>query len=346
MPALGKLHDELSGLPTNASEVLLEVFCSSVNPTDLYTDGYLKPKPLGSDVVGRVVAVANSSSHLKVGDVVWGDIGANAALGSDPSKTTKELGAYAEFAVALDSQLSLAPLGAVPLLEACSLPKVALTVYKALVWYAGAPWAPPGADSPGAPQRPNVLVLGGSGGTGSAALQLASFFGASTVATTASPANFDYCASLGATTLIDYHTVDWADGATFPPGFLDVVLDTVGEAGTAAKALSLLSPHGGRFVTIAGALAPGPGAAPPGTSQFQFINSDTNLASAPELEALAAVASAGGLRMPSVAVYGLDQVAEAFATSAAGHVVGKLVVSVKNDTAADSGGARPLGWGP
>jgi len=119
MPALGKLHDELSGLPTNASEVLLEVFCSSVNPTDLYTDGYLKPKPLGSDVVGRVVAVANSSSHLKVGDVVWGDIGANAALGSDPSKTTKELGAYAEFAVALDSQLSLAPLGAVPLLEAC-----------------------------------------------------------------------------------------------------------------------------------------------------------------------------------------------------------------------------------
>ena len=41
-----------------------------------------------------------------------------------------------------------------------------------------------------------------------------------------------------------------------------------------------------------------------------------------------------------------EQVAEAFATSAVGHVVGKLVVSVKNDTAADSGGARPLGWGP
>ena len=46
--------------------MLLEVLCSSVNPTDTGTDSYLKPKPLGSDVVGRVVSVASDSAKFKV----------------------------------------------------------------------------------------------------------------------------------------------------------------------------------------------------------------------------------------------------------------------------------------
>ena len=40
VPALGKLHQDLAGLPPSAIEVQLAVLCSSVNPTDLYTDGY------------------------------------------------------------------------------------------------------------------------------------------------------------------------------------------------------------------------------------------------------------------------------------------------------------------
>ena len=58
-------------------------------------------------------------------------------------------------------------------------------MYKALVWYAGAPWS---EDA-----NKTVLVLGGSGGTGSAGIQLAKAFGASRIATTTSAANFDYC---------------------------------------------------------------------------------------------------------------------------------------------------------
>ena len=90
-----------------------------------------------------------------------------------------------------------------------------------------------------------MLVLGGSGGTGSAAIQLAKAFGASRIAATASPDNFAYCRSLGATEMIDYHTVDWWDGSVFAAGEVDVVLDTVGEKGTADHAFSVLSPHGG-----------------------------------------------------------------------------------------------------
>lgn len=184
----------------------------------------------------------------------------------------------------------------------------------------------------GAPRQPNVLVLGGSGGTGTAAIQLASFFGAATIATTTSSGNFDYCSSLGATQLIDYHAEKWQD--IFEEGYLDVIFDTVGEAGTAKDALNLLSKSGGRFVTIAGALVPS-WEVPAGTTQANFINSDTNLVSAPLLSSLTDIVTAGALTMHSVSIYSLDQVEEAFATSAGGHVVGKLVVSVTNDTQAN-----------
>ena len=50
--------------------------------------------------------------------------------------------------------------------EAGSLPKVALTTIKAYRRYAGAPWA----------HRPKVLVLGGSGGTGTAGIMLAKYY--------------------------------------------------------------------------------------------------------------------------------------------------------------------------
>lgn len=42
--------------------------------------------------------------------------------------------------------------------------------------------------------------------------------------------------------------------------------------------------------------------------QANFINSDTNLESSLELEALKAVVEQGALAMPSISVYGLDQV--------------------------------------
>ena len=54
VPSLGKLREDLAGLPEAAAEVKLKVLCSSVNPSDTGTDDYLKPKPLGSDVVGVV----------------------------------------------------------------------------------------------------------------------------------------------------------------------------------------------------------------------------------------------------------------------------------------------------
>ncbi len=81
---------------------------------------------------------------------VWGDIGAVATAAS--GATTKQLGGYGEYALALETQLGLMPPN-VDYEEMGSLPKVALTSYKALVWYAGVNttlWT----------KQPVVLVLG------------------------------------------------------------------------------------------------------------------------------------------------------------------------------------------
>jgi NADPH:quinone reductase-like Zn-dependent oxidoreductase len=153
---------------------------------------------------------------------VWGDIGANTAT---KGGQTKELGAYAPTAVALEAQLATIP-GSLSFSQAGALPKVALTTYKAFAWYAGAPAAARWTRA-----NATVLVLGGSGGTGSVGIQMAKSFGAKTVITTTSSANFAYCKRLGADALVDYHAEDW--WSVLDDGSVDVVYDTVGQVGIA-----------------------------------------------------------------------------------------------------------------
>jgi len=243
VPVLGSLR-EIFGNLTNTCEVLVEVKSSSVNPTDRHTDGYRLPKVLGADVAGIVVEVEDNCTRLKVGDRVWGDIGANAYF---PNGTkTKELGAYARYAVALETQLGLMPSN-IGFPEGGSLPKVALTSYKALVWY--------GKANTWDKKETAVLLLGGSGGTGSAGLQMASAFGATSLITTTSKKNFEYCQELGATRVIDYKSDNWWE--VLEDESLDVIYDTVGQHGTADRAMKKLR-SGGHFVTIAGMLSKNP----------------------------------------------------------------------------------------
>ena len=108
-----------------------------------------------------------------------------------------------------------------PTMHPGSLLKVALTSYKALVWYAGAKndtlWQ----------RKPAVLILGGSGGCGTVAIQLAKAFGAGTITTTTSARNFQYCTDLGSTRNIDYKAQDWWAPSVIPDESMDVIYDTV-----------------------------------------------------------------------------------------------------------------------
>ncbi|KAK3261439.1 hypothetical protein CYMTET_29655 [Cymbomonas tetramitiformis] len=323
-PKLGSLRKKYLGLPQSC-EVLLWTLASSINPSDFHPaiPNETLPQVMGSDVCGSVIAVESHCTRLKVGDIVWGDIGANVkvAVAGGGNTSTKELGAFGEFSLALETQLSVAPKN-LNVLEIASLPKVALTSYKALTWYADALnatgiWA----------KRPTVLVLGGSGGTGTTGLQLARAFGASEIITTTSPRNFAYCASNGATKLIDYHSENWWDDAVVPADSVDVVYDTVGQSGTGDRAMEKLK-RGGYYVTITGQLA---SRVKEGTHQAFFINSDTNLDNYKMLEDLVKLVEADRLRMKSLRVFDLSEVPLAFNTSQEGHVTGKLVIAVGKD---------------
>ena len=293
-PQLGGLHSTFVDLPcAKASTCLVRVGFSSMNPADTGTDDHRTPKVMGSDIAGTVIAVGPGCTRLKVGDEVFGDIGANAtfagANGHTDTVTTKQLGAWAEVCEALETQLSLKPSN-VTQLEAAVLPKVALTSFKALVWYADAKaWS-------SRPSPPTVLVLGGSSGCGTCAIQIARAFGA-TVHTTCSKRNIDYCLSLGADGVFDYTRKESWWGA-FGPGSFDVVYDCIGEASSGdgamatlrngaqrcrtekERAVSFLTEcfcmKGGYFVSIRGVSA-SQGRARDDVIQASFINSDTNL---------------------------------------------------------------------
>lgn len=312
VPKIGDLHQQYADLPSPC-EVLLEVYSSSVSPSDIRPNIAAYPHVLGSDVCGKVVEVGSGCKRLKVGDEVWGDIGANAI--TVKGQKTKELGGYAQYALALESQLGFKPKD-MDVLEVGSLPKVALTSYKALVWYAGAKnttlWK----------LSPTVVILGGSGGTGTVGIQLAKAFGAGKVITTTSADNFDYCKSLGADELIDYKTDNWWD--VLKSDSVDVIYDTVGQAGTGDRAMDKIR-SGGHYVTITGALA---SKVKPGVTQSMFINSDTNLDNVPQVDDLTSLMEAGYCKMPKLTVFGLDQVEDAFKASQSGTTVGKNVISV------------------
>ena len=316
-PDIGDLHRRYE-LDAGASdcEILIRTIASSVNPSDINPTVATYPKVLGSDVAGIVERVGVNCTRFSVGDRVYGDIGANTLSGG---VKTKELGAYAEYSLALESQL-----GKMPTVwswaEAGSLPKVALTSYKALVWYANATVDPLWKRSP------TVLVLGGSGGTGTTAIQLARVFGAGQIWTTTSGTNAAYCKSLGADRVIDYHSQNWWDEDIVGNETVDVVYDCVGQRGTGDRAMRVLKSPG-YFVTIAGSLADHPKA---GVSQSFFINSDTNLVSAPLLDHLTEIAESGRLAMPRIfATFPLSGVSDAFNMSAQGHVVGKISIDIR-----------------
>eukprot|EP00656_Telonema_subtile_P017835 TRINITY_DN19619_c0_g1_i1.p1 TRINITY_DN19619_c0_g1~~TRINITY_DN19619_c0_g1_i1.p1 ORF type:complete len:423 (+),score=76.15 TRINITY_DN19619_c0_g1_i1:112-1269(+) len=308
-PLVGSLH-ELYNMPA-ACEVLVRVHASSVNPSDISPTIARYPKVLGSDVAGVVEAVGPGCTRLSVGQAVWGDIGAN--TNTSNGTKTKELGAYAQHVVALETQLGVVP-STWSLAVAGALPKVALTSYKALVWYAGAPWK----------HSPTVLVLGGSGGTGGTGIMIARALGAGRIVTTTSSANADYCRSLGANVTIDYHAQDWWDPAVIADESVDVVYDTVGQALTGDRAMSKLR-TGGAYVTITGQTATH---AKPGVNQSMFINSDTNLVNFDLLDALADLGAKGQLHTRINTTFGLSQVADAFKLSATGHVVGKISIKI------------------
>ena len=193
-------------------EVLIAQAASSVNPVDYKIRetglGIAPdfPAVLGADVSGTVLAVGPGVEGLAPGDPVWGAAGGVAGRG----------GAYAEKIVAEARLVARRP-ASLSAREAAALPLVAITALE-------------GLDRAGLRDRQNVLVIGGAGGVGHVAVQIAKARGARVVATASDPAKADAVLRIGADAVVDIRR----DGAaaiaakhTEGRGF-DVVFDATG----------------------------------------------------------------------------------------------------------------------
>jgi len=287
-------------------EVLVQVQASSVNPVDYkiieanFANESL-PITLGFDVAGTVVQVGEGCTRLKVGDRVWAD------QGGFPTPT---MGSYAEFAAMKESIVGLAP-STISLNDAATIPLVGLTGYEALVTYGKAPW-PKAANK-------TVLISAGQGGTGIAAVQLAKAWGATTVITAANPAHIELMKKLGADIVVDYTKDSIWD--VVGNDTVDIVYENLGLAGTADQGLAKVR-DGGLFVYIAGNA---PTKSKPGVAVQYFLCDSSDYR---HLDALKEVVDAGKYQPVVQATFALADVAKAFDTLSAGHIVGKIAIDV------------------
>ncbi len=213
----------------SAGKVLVEVVAAGVNRPDCAQRAGAYPPPPGEsdvpglEIAGRVVALADGVSNLKIGDEICALVGS---------------GGYAEYALA-DAPLCLPRPKPLSMEEAGGIPENYFTVYDN-VFTRGRLKA-----------GETFLVHGGSSGIGSTAIQLAKQFGATVIATAGSPDKCAFCRTLGADHAIDYRKQDFVEEVrkiTDKKG-VDVILDMVGGS-YIPKNISILAMEG-RLVQIA-----------------------------------------------------------------------------------------------
>jgi NADPH:quinone reductase-like Zn-dependent oxidoreductase len=203
--------------------ILIKVAAAGVNPVDWkIRKGLMQavrplqfPAVIGADVAGTVERVGALVTRFKPGNAV----------------VARVEGAYAQFAAAKTDAVAAAP-KSIPLEHAAGLPIAAGTAWTLLF------------DAARLASGSKVLILGGSGGVGTFAVQFAKLAGLHVIATT-SAANIALVKSLGADEVIDYRTDNFAAVVDD----VNLVVDTVG--GETLKNSYGVVRKGGLLLTIA-----------------------------------------------------------------------------------------------
>jgi NADPH:quinone reductase-like Zn-dependent oxidoreductase len=298
------------------NEVLVKIYATTVNATDpmgragkpflarLVPPALTKPKypVLGNELAGEIEAVGKDVTLYKEGDQVYGLTG----LGS---------GAHAEYkCMPEDRLLAIKPTN-MTYEEAAAIPGGALT---SLIFL---------RDKGNIQSGQKVLVYGASGSVGTAAVQLAKYFGAE-VTGVCSTANLEMVKSLGADNVIDYTQEDFTKtGETY-----DIIFDTVGKT-SFSRCKGALKKNGiyletfpelGIFLQMLWTSMVGSKKAIFTASSFKFSTED--------LSFLKELIEAGKIKPVIDRTYPLEQIAEAHRYVETGHKRGNVVITVEHDS--------------
>ncbi|XKH53113.1 NAD(P)-dependent alcohol dehydrogenase [Citricoccus nitrophenolicus] len=297
-------------------EVLVRVHTTTVNRTDCAyraahpwfmraLTGLRRPRRtvLGTEYAGEVVTVGEGGTDLTVGDQVFG-------------YCEGRFGAHAELlAVPENSMIARIPDG--------------VDVKKAAASTEGAHYAQSAIRRAGVQPGDRVLVIGATGGIGSAAVQLLAHFGA-TVSAVCAAEHTELVRGLGAELVIDRFTEDVAARSER----YDVVVDAVGKS-TFAACRPILLP-GGRYVSSE--LGPGGqnlplsllgavGSRMPGRLAaarrvvFPFPEEGQHVA-----EEIAGLLASGAFSPVIDREFGLDEIVEAYRYVESGEKVGSVLI--------------------
>lgn len=196
--------------PLRDSDVLIQVAAAGVNRADLLQRMGFYPAPpgasdiLGLEIAGEVAAVGNSVETVGVGDSVMSLV---------------EGGGYAELCAAPAAQTMRVPPD-MDVVQAGGVPEAFITAHDNLFTRGrleAGEW---------------VLIHGGAGGVGTAAVQLARYAGARVIATAGSEAKLNRSRELGAEHAINHTTEDFVAvvrDVTDGHG-ANVILDVMGAA--------------------------------------------------------------------------------------------------------------------
>jgi NADPH2:quinone reductase len=164
-------------------DVLVKIRAVGVNPVDtkvraMQTEALETPRILGWDASGEIVAVGEAVSRFREGDMVYyaGDI-------TRPGCNAQFQCADARMVAHKPQRLSLE--------EAAAMPLTTLTAWE-------------GFERMNLQEGRSLLIIGGAGGVGSIAIQLAKQAGCFVIATASRPETAQWCRDLGADAVIDH----------------------------------------------------------------------------------------------------------------------------------------------
>ena len=310
LPDVLYLTDVAKPVPAD-DEMLVSVHAVSVNRSDwegltgspLYArmNGLRKPRRqiLGSDVAGRIEAVGKDHREFKPGDDVFGEM-------------ESYCGGFAEYVCTRGKHWTLKP-ASMSFVEAAAIPQAAVIALQGLR---------EGKVRPGA----SVLINGAGGGGGTFAIQLAKSYGAE-VTGVDNARKQEFMRSLGADHAIDYGLEDFTrSGRQY-----DVILDLVADRSPFAYARAL-KPEG-RYYAVGGSVATflqillvGPWLRWTTNKHVRVLVVRRNR---DDLAHVTELCRSGQLVPVIERTYPLGEVPEALRHLGEGHVMGKVVVTVR-----------------